>query len=774
MIRKYLKTSFLFLLLGLAPFLSAQDKKPKVALVLSGGGAKGIAHIPVIQTLDSLGIVPDLVVGTSMGSVVGGLYAMGYSGDSIASIAMSANWDHLLSGNLSLSDVSVEEKSEFKRYLVDLDLKKGKPKLNSALINDQNLREFLSTLTYPAYRINDFDNLAIPYRAIATDIVNGREVVMDEGSLLVAMRASMSIPSVFKPVPYKNTLLVDGGILNNFPTNVAKEMGADIIIGSDVGGGMAPIEKLDNIATILFQTGMLSSNLINPENRRLCDILIDHIPNLSYSTGDFSKSKEIYEEGKITILKNKEALVLLSQRLKAYPKKKHDLPVVESQFILDTIVYKNISEANLDLVKARTNIETNIKYTPKVAIKSINRVMGTNLFKQITYAPIFSEGKLGLEINGLEKSKDQLKGSLHYDAYRGVGIIMNYTGRNIIGVSSRFIVNLDVAEQPRFRIQYQKNFGGYKKWWWRSEIYGEQLKQKVYVDGNATDNMKSRYFLYDNEINKNINSLQSYVGIGINYNYTDIKPTVDPDINDNILSLNDYFSNNIEVYGHYFRNTLNDIFFPTKGSYFNVRAGRSLLNDVNLSFSDNTFPDVKGNTNGFTKLSAEFEDRIVFKSKISGIFGASFGFIFEDQLQSNEVSFTEYGYAAKYFLGGNMVTPNKNSYLFSGLRDDELNVNQFIKLNLGLQLNPFKKVFVTPHFNIASVGFNDFTDYIKNAFSPNGEWQEIIDTSLLMSAGATFSYKSILGPINFDVSWVNNIDKVRLTFSVGFPFNRSN
>lgn len=774
MISKYFKTSLLFILLALAPYLSAQDKKPKVAVVLSGGGAKGIAHIPFIQTLDSLGIVPDLVIGTSMGSVVGGLYAMGYSGDSIASIAMSANWDHLLSGNLSLSDVSVEEKSEYKRYLVDLDLRKGKPKLNSALINDQNLREFLSILTYPAYKINDFDNLAIPYRAIATDIVNGKEILIDEGSLLVAMRASMSIPSIFKPVPYKNTLLVDGGILNNFPSDVAKDMGADIIIGSDVGSGMAPIEELDNISTLLFQSGMVTSNLKNPENRKLCDILVNHSANLSYSSGDFSKSKEIYEEGKIATLQNKDALVELSEKLKDYPKRSHELPYVEPEFILDTIIYKNISEDNLNLVKARTDIETNKKYKPEALIEGIDRAMGTNLFNQITYAPIILEGKLGLEINGLEKSEHQLKSSIHYNAYRGVGLIMNYTGRNIIGASSRFLVTLDIAEQPRFRIQYQKNFGGYKEWWWRSEIYGEQLKQKVYVDGNATDNMKSRYFLYDNEINKNINSLHSYAGIGINYNYTEIKPTVDPEIDDNILSLNDYFSNNIEVYAHYLRNTLNDVFFPTKGSFFNARVGRSLLNDVNLSYSDNSLTDVKGNTNSFTKLSSKFEERIVFKSKISGIFGASFGFIFEDQFQSNEVSFSEYGYAAKYFLGGNMVTPNKDSYLFSGLREDELNVNQFIKLNVGLQLNPFKKVFVTPHFNIASVGFNDFTDYIKNAFSPSGEWQEIMETSLLMSAGATFSYRSPLGPVNFDVSWVNNIDKVRLTFSVGIPLNRSN
>jgi len=430
--------------MGIPPFLSAQEKKPKVVVVLSGGGAKGIAHIPFIQTLDSLGIVPDLVVGTSMGSIVGGLYAMGYSGDSIANIALNANWDKLLSGDISLSDVSVEEKSEFKKYLVNLDLKKGKPQINDALVNDQNLREFLSLLTYPVYRVNDFDKLVIPYRAIATDIVNGKKVIIDGGSLLVAMRASMSIPSIFKPVSYENTLLVDGGILDNFPTDVAKEMGADIIIGSDVGGGMAPIEKLDNIATILFQTGMLTSNLINPENRRLCNILIDHIPNLSYSTGDFSKSREIYEEGKIATLQNKGALVELSEKLKDYPKRSHELPDVEPEFILDTIIYKNISEDNLKLVKARTNIETNKKYKPEALIEGIDRAMGTNLFRQITFASYTRDNKLGIEINGFEKSKHQLNGSLHYDAYRGVGLILNYTGRNTIGEASRLLLTLDV------------------------------------------------------------------------------------------------------------------------------------------------------------------------------------------------------------------------------------------------------------------------------------------------------------------------------------------
>jgi len=774
MIRKHLRIIFLALILGVPPFLSAQEKKPKVVVVLSGGGAKGIAHIPFIQALDSLGIVPDLVVGTSMGSIVGGLYAMGYSGDSIANIALNVNWNQLLREKVALSDVSMEEKSEFKRYLVPFDLTNGKPKVNSSLLGDQNLREFLSVLTFPVYRINDFDNLPIPYRAVTTDIVNGKEVVLKEGSLAMAMRSSMSIPGVFKPVPYNNTLLVDGGILDNFPTDIAKNLGADIIIGSDVGGGMAPIEKLDNIATILFQAGMLSSNLKDPKNRELCDILIDHIPNLSYSTGDFAKSQEIYAEGKIAVKNNMKVLADLAEQLKGYPLKKHELPQIEDRTVFDTIIYKGISKANLALVKTRTNIKPHVEYSTEEVKNGINRAMGTEIFSEINYKAFIYGDSTGFEIKGLEKSPHQAKVSLHYDDYRGIGLILNYTGRNIIGNASRFLVSLDIAEQPRLRLQYQKNFGNVKDWWWRSEAFAEQLRQKFYFNGEAADNFRYQHFLYDNQINKNINSLRSYIGIGVNYKYTEIQPKVDPDISDNVLLLNNYYSNSWEVYSQYLFNSLNDVFFPTEGAFINANIGRSLLNDVNLSYSDENLENVNGKTNGFTRFNLTYEKRLAFQPKITGIISASAGFIFEDQLETNDVSFTDYGYSSKYFMGGNLVSPNKESYTFSGLHEAELNINQFIKLNIGLQLNPFEKIYLTPHFNIASVGFENFDGYIKDAFSPDGKWSDAIQTSALISAGARLSYNSILGPVNFDVSWVNDINKVRLTFSVGIPINRSN
>jgi NTE family protein len=770
--KKKLQCFLLIFLIGLSPLIFAQNTKPKVALVLSGGGAKGLAHIPTLQLLDSLGIVPDLIVGNSMGSVVGGLYAMGYSGDSIAQIAMNTNWDNIMGGGVSLRNVSVEEKSEFNRYLIGMDWSNGKVQTGSFLLNDQNLRELLSSLTYSTYNITNFDNLSIPFRAIATDIINGKEVILNEGSLAFAMRASMSIPSVFSAVPYEGTLLVDGGVLNNFPVDVAKKMGADIIIGSDVGGGTITKEKLNNITAVLFQASMLSSKLKNPMNRELCDILIDN--KLSYVTGDFAKGKAIYEEGKIAAKENKEALANLAKMLKKYEQRTHKLPYVKDEFILDTIVYTGISKTNLALVKGRTNIKAHEKYTRQDIADGINRAMGTTIFSKITFNPIIDGDKLGLELNGFEKSRHQVKGSVHFDGYYGVGLILNYTGRNIIGQTSRSLITIDIAEQPRIRIQHQKNFSPDRDWWWRSEAFGQQLKQKVFVSGENVDNIRNRYFEFDNQINRNLSSFKSYLGIGVKYQNTYLKPTIDPDLNENVFGLKNYSFNTIDLYAEYVNNSLNEVFFATKGAFLQIGLSRSLYNKISLKYSDQTIPNINGSTNGYTKLGLNFEKRLPLQNKITGIFGTSAGFIFEDELQENDVSFSDFGVGAKYILGGNLQDPRKNNYIFPGLIEGELTVSQFIKLDIAAQFNSMNRVYITPHINLAYVGFNGFEDYIKDTFSAKGKWENSTEPSLLFSAGAMISYNSILGPVNLDVSWVDSTDKIRVFIGIGLHFNRSN
>lgn len=766
---------FKLILLGLIltfQFITAQEnKKPKVALVLSGGGAKGIAHIPVLQKLDSLGIVPDLIVGTSMGSVIGGLYAAGYSGDEIEKLTMKVNWDEVLGGTISLRDVGVEEKSEFSRYLVSLDLIEGKPKVKPALLKDQNLRELLSSLLYPVYRIQDFDELPIPFRSVTTDLVNGKEVIIKEGSLSLAIRASMSIPSVFEPVKYKNTLLVDGGILNNFPTDVAKALGADIIIGSDVGGGMEPIEKLNDITTILFQTSMMTSNLKNPENQKLCDILIDHYPNLTYSTQDFVNAAEIYKQGHIESQKTLSSLVALSETLKNYTQRQRKVPNKIDEIIFNEIEYIGVSHENMSLLKARMHIVPNTKYSSDALKQSIDRAMGTEIFNQITYSARITKEKTVLVLTCYEKARNQINGTLHYDTRQGVGLVVNYTGRNILGYSSRLLIGADIAEQPKFRIEYQQNVGLAKTWWWRMQAFGQRTKQSYYINGNLGEELKSSYFKTNIQFNKDINPLFDYFGVDINYEHNKTKPKLDPSVNNNIYDLRRYTSDNIEVSAYFKHNSMEKVFFPKYGTTFKARLARSVLHHVNVQFDENFNNNVDGKTNGFTKFSFDVEKRIPFKNKFSVILRGTTGLTFIDTEESGLLSFSEYGVGAQYNLGGNLPLNRRDSYNLNGLGDSELITTQFLKAHLGLQINPSRNIYITPYANLAAVGFGSSSNFFKNIFTSSGNWTETSETSTLFTAGSTFSYDSILGPVNFDISYVNQVSNIPLFFSVGLNLN---
>ncbi|MDO6759346.1 patatin-like phospholipase family protein [Tamlana sp. 2_MG-2023] len=763
---------FLAFLIAIQFPLNAQEKKPKVALVLSGGGAKGIAHIPVLQKLDSLGIVPDLVVGTSMGSVVGGLYSMGYSGNDIAEMITELDWNQLLGGSVTLALVGNEEKSEFNNYLIGLNWKNKKPSISTGILNDQNLRELLALLTYPVYSIHDFDKLPIPYRAIATDIVSGNEVVIKEGSLLTAMRASMSIPSIFKPVDYKETLLVDGGILNNFPTDVAKQLGADIIIGSDVGGGLKTKEELNNIATILFQTSMLVSSIKNPENRKLCDVLVDHTPNLTYSTGDFNRSAGIYEEGKIATNEQTDPLSELAFKLRNYEQRQVKVPEVPEQFVLDTIVYKSISKGNLELVKSRVDLEENKAYAPDDVVNGVNRLMGTNLFNQIVVIPKVKDSVLGLEINGVENSKHQLKLALHYDTYRDLGAIINYTGRNVVGEASRTLFTLDVSEQPKLRVQHQKIFGKEHKWWWRTELLWLKLKQKVYFDGFGVDGMKYKSLAFDFQFNRNLIVNKSYIGLGLASNTVNLEPQISLATEDSSI-LENYKFKDIGLDFHFNYNSFDEVFYSKRGTFVHASIEQSLVHKVDLNFSDES-ENLNGNTNGFTKANVVYERRIPLNGLFSIIVGAQGAFTFQQDLTGDDISFSDFGYGAKYFIGGNVTRPMRDTFVFAGLDEDELTATQFLAFNLGVQYHPFKKVYIQPHGSLASVGFDEFSNYVDHAFSPKGNWDEAQETSAVLSVGSTFSYNSLLGPINLDVSYVNGLDRFRVFLGIGFQFGKSN
>ena len=230
--------------------LHSQDtiRHPKIGLVLSGGGAKGFAHVGALKVIEEAGIPIDYITGTSIGSIVGGLYAMGYDAATLEKIISGQNWESLLSNESNRKYVPAITKEEESRYLLSLPVKAKKIAIPEGFLNGQKAMELVTYLSYGYHDLIDFSRLPIPFKCIAADIATGEEVVLDKGYLPKAVRASMSVPAVFAACDIDNRMLVDGGIVNNFPVDRCREMGADIIIGIDIGDDLMRKDKIRSIS----------------------------------------------------------------------------------------------------------------------------------------------------------------------------------------------------------------------------------------------------------------------------------------------------------------------------------------------------------------------------------------------------------------------------------------------------------------------------------------------------------------------------------------------
>src|ERR1700722_16663601 len=284
-----------------APAAPPAEVRPRICLVLSGGGARGMAHIGVLKVLEELKVPIDCIAGTSMGAVVGGLYASGMSAAEIESTMRSVDWQEAFRDAPPRRDLAFRRKQDDRNYLVrlPLGLQHHKILLPKGFIQGQKLQETLRQLTLPFSNTTNFDQLPTPFRAVATDLESGEAVLLDRGDLSNAMRARMSAPGVFAPVDYHGHLLVDGGLAENLPINVARDMGADILIVSDVSFPLQPRDRLDSALSISNQ--MLAILVRKDSDRQKAtlgsrDVLIE--PGLGTTTvTDFTAAASTIAQG---------------------------------------------------------------------------------------------------------------------------------------------------------------------------------------------------------------------------------------------------------------------------------------------------------------------------------------------------------------------------------------------------------------------------------------------------------------------------------------------
>ncbi len=398
-----------FILLTLFPTLHAEEpKRPKIGLVLGGGGALGFAHVGVLQKLEELQIPIDYIGGTSMGAIVAGMYASGMSPDEIEKRFIQLDWWDVLKDHSSYQFLDYRKKADDLRFMgIEFGLKNWKVLYSPGMSYGQKLNNVLENFTLNSIGINDFDQLNIPYRAIVTDLNSGKSIALKSGNLATAMRASMAAPGAFTPVRLDGMVLVDGGILNNIPVEVIKNMGADLIIAVDVGStAVDKSEESDyrSFGDVVSRTYVLMQRPEQEKQLAQADLLIEpDLPNASST--QFHKAKEIIPPGREAAEKLKEPLLQYavdSATFQTYLKKQRLRHTGEIQ-VTDIIISgeKSVSEK---VIQKRIKTKEGPLHFSTVR-DDLNRIHGMGDFQTVSYTLTpGGNDEYSLEYNIAEKS----------------------------------------------------------------------------------------------------------------------------------------------------------------------------------------------------------------------------------------------------------------------------------------------------------------------------------------------------------------------------------
>lgn len=442
---RYLYFISLFIVCSISANLVAQEQKSrlKIGLVLSGGGAKGAAHIGVLKVLEKNNIPIDYVVGTSIGSYVGGLYALGYSADQIEKIMLELPWDEGYSDFIPRQFLSYENKKLRDQYNLTfrLGFSDGQIKIPSGLLLGQSAGQLLKKSTGVVPLFTSFDDLAIPYRAIASDIATAKAVVVDKGSITDAMRASAAVPGVVEPVNIDGKLLVDGGITNNMPVDVAKAMGADIVIAVDIGSPLLEQSEIKSTIDVISQLSNILTNtttVIQKTHLSEQDILLrPAIDNLS--TTDFSIMPNALALGEEIALSAEDKLKKLSvttddfQRYLQMKEQKSQTWFQQFDQKVVSIKYQNNSKVSTEIIAHKFEISEGDVVTSESLKAAIERVYALDEFEHVDAE--FIDLPEGRQLTLITRQKSWGPDYLHF----GFNLQTDFENRTIIAIDMAYI-----------------------------------------------------------------------------------------------------------------------------------------------------------------------------------------------------------------------------------------------------------------------------------------------------------------------------------------------
>lgn len=728
-------------------FTQSSTSRPKIGLTLSGGGAKGLAHIGILKAIDSAGLKVDYITGTSMGSILGGLYAIGYSADSLEKIVRKIDWNLLLSNQSSLRSLFMEEKDEYSKYDVELPWVKGKLKLGVGLLEAEELWLKFSELFFPVYNVKDFSKFNIPFRCIGTDVGSGEMVVMKDGEIISAVRASMAIPSIFTAVDYDGHRLVDGGISRNFPVKDVKEMGADIVVGSNVANGLLPSQKVRNILQLLLQVAFFREAEDSKTEVPLCDIYIP-INLENYSMASFSDADKILQVG-------------IDEGRKLYPRLKHMADSLDTIYgkeekprsRLPDITHIKISSYEIDGLKNTTegffintmNFKTGVYYSAKSLSDMVRQAFGTRYYNRIVYSlqPL-DDGSCKIIFAVEENPLTFAKLGLHYNRFSGIGIIANLTSRNLLVSNSRSLVSINIGESFRIKGEHLQYIG-------RLKNFGLTLKTQFdRFDLNTYEQAKqSGLYKQDNwEVSEKFHfspGRSFSIGLGHRFEWLHYRPTIASNLE---FTGSNHFST---LFGELKYNTLDKKIFPRKGIKLDIEGGQVLPQRSNVHFLVNGQPPA--NPDSLSVATTSY-----FKTWIAAEGYVSFSNFTTLLLQAQSgINFNYDGNIMNEYIVGGMTKLFRNQVTFTGLQEGSVYSASMATAQIGLRQQIFFNTYVTGRANILFNNFISTSKFFK--------YQDVYS-----GYGLTFSYNFALGPLDLSVMYCDQTKKVQGYINLGIPF----
>lgn len=730
------KITLLIIVFASLTVFSQEQKRPKIGLVLSGGGAKGFAHIGVLKVLEEAGVKIDYIGGTSMGAVIGGLYASGYNASQIDSIFQATNFNELLNDFIPRSSKNFYEKRNDELYALVLPFNKLKIGIPEALSKGMYNYNLLSRITRNVRHISDFNKLPIPFLCIATNIETGEEVVLNKGNLAQAMIASSAFPSLFSPVEIDGKLLVDGGVINNYPIEEVRKLGAEIIIGVDVQDDLLDRNQLKDATRILVQITNLQTISRMNKNVKETDIYIK--PDIkNYGVVSFDKGKEIIRKGE-------EATFLVYEKIKVLADQSNPYKKPSLKLITDSLQIVNINSNELDnytkeYVIGKLRFKPGVKTCYDDLLNGINNINATKNFSAITYS--LDENKNGNDLNLTLKenaSKTYLKFGLHFDNLFKSAVLINLTHKKTFFKNDRTSLDIVLGDNIRYNFDYYIENGFNLSFGFKSQFnqFNRNVAKEISsLDLDALGLNAINVDFYDMTNQAYFQSLfvQKYlIGGGVELKYLKIKSgtlaNIDPIIDN---------SNYLSLFGYMKFDSFDNKYFPKKGWYFSGDIQSYLISS-----------DYTGKFQPFSIAKADFGVAATLFRNVTVKFHTDAGFSFNKE----SVSFFN------FILGGYGYNPINNFKYFYGYDFLSIAANSYIKSTATVDY----EFYNNNHFNF-SANFANVGDRIFETV----DWISIPKYS---GYAVGYGLETVIGPIEIKYSWSPEQPQGYTWFSIGFMF----